>query len=65
MKKVIDAIKREKQDTEQRIEQWESERTKLTETIREGRRQLKRLDKIQQSLTKKKADPEEPALSLR
>lgn len=65
MKKVIDAIKREKQDTEQRIEQWESERTKLTETIREGRRQLKRLDKMQQSLTKKKADPEEPALSLR
>ena len=65
MKKVIDAIKREKKDTEERIEQWESERTKLTETIREGRRQLKRLDKIQQSLTKKKADPEEPALSLR
>ena len=65
MKKVIDAIKREKQDTEQRIEQGESERTKLTETIREGRRQLKRLDKMQQSLTKKKADPEEPALSLR
>ena len=65
MNKVIDAIKREKQDTEQRIEQWESERTKLTETIREGRRQLKRLDKMQQSLTKKKADPEEPALSLR